>query len=100
MDWIFPLIVGWCGTGWPHRFWPKGGGGGGGFDPDNPWPVNCPMCGGIVASLGALVIDILVLPHVGDVGIFGRGLVDFAGGAFASGIVGGLVGMMRGNRAG
>ena len=99
MDWIFPLIVGWCGTGWPHRFWPKWGGTGGGFDPDNPWPTNCIVCGGLIASLGALVIDMAVMPHMADAGIFGRALVDFAGGA-ASGIVGGAIGMVRGNRAG
>ena len=54
MEYFLVAIAGWCGTGWPIRFpgVPIGGGG-----PDDPWPDNCPPCGGVISGvLGAEVI--------------------------------------------
>lgn len=95
MDWIIPAIIGWCGTKWPWRF-PGGSGGGGGFDPDNPWPPNCPQCGAVIGALSAvLVVNVLRVP-LADAGIIGTTIVSLAAGKVGSDIVGTVVGLFRG----
>ena len=100
MDWIIPALIGWCGTYWPRRLPFPVGGGGGGFDPDNPWPPNCIVCGGIIGSLGAVIINILVGPIIAEAGFFASALTSFAAGSAINGLVGGLVGMIRGKTSG
>lgn len=97
MQWLLLAIIGWCGTGWPWHFW--GGGGGGGTDPDNPWPIHCPACGGIIGSLSAVVIYPLVSNLVADAGFTGLVVTAFAAGSFGNGLVGGIVRMVRGKSA-
>jgi hypothetical protein len=97
MDWIIPAVIGWCGTYWPIRLrFPPGGGGGGGFDPDNPWPPNCAVCGGIIGSIAAVIINILVGPIIREAGFFAMAVTAFAAGSAANGLIGGIVGMIRG----
>jgi hypothetical protein len=97
IDWLVPAIIGWCGTGWPFPF-PRGGGtggGGGGFDPDNPWPPNCPMCGGVIGAISAIVINSLVGEHFASAGFLGMVLISFAAGSVGNSLVGGIVGLFR-----
>jgi len=92
MDWLVYALIGWCGTGWPRRF---PGGTGGGFDPDNPWPPNCPMCGGVIGAIAALVVNYLVGPQFASNGFFAMALISFAAGSVGNSLVGGIVGMAR-----
>jgi hypothetical protein len=92
IDWLVPAIIGWCGTGWPFRF-PRGGGGG--FDPDNPWPPNCPMCGGVIGAISAIVINSLVGEHFASAGFLGTVVISFAAGSVGNSLVGGIVGLFR-----
>ncbi|MEQ1687467.1 MAG: hypothetical protein ABL874_02715, partial [Sphingopyxis sp.] len=89
--------IGWCGTKWPWR-WPGGsGGGGGGFDPDNPWPPNCPMCGGIVGAISAVVVNELLHGSVlATSGILATTVISLAAGKVGSDIVNTAMGMFRG----
>jgi hypothetical protein len=96
MEYIIPFIVGWCGTGWPWRF--HGPIGGGGTDPDNPWPDNCPMCGGILGGIAAIVLEIVLRQQLADVGFGGHLAIDFFAGSFAVSLVGGAMRLMGGNR--
>ena len=96
MQWLLLAIIGWCGTGWPRRF--PGGGGGGGFDPDNPWPPNCWVCGGIIGAVSAVVIYPLVASQLVDAGFLGLAVTAFTAGYAGNGLVGGIVGMVRGNK--
>jgi hypothetical protein len=99
MDWILPVIVGWCGTGFPFKWW--GGRGGGGFDPDWPWPPNCWVCWGVLGAVISVVIDPIVRPQVADGGVFARIVVDFLAAGAGSTLVSGLYGMVAGKgRAG
>jgi len=99
MDWLVIAIIGWCGTGWPRRF-PGGGGTGGGFDPDNPWPPNCPMCGGVIGAVAALVVNYAVGAHFANAGFIGMAIISFAAGSVGNSLIGGLVGMARGGSRG
>ena len=92
MDWLISGIIGWCGTGWPRRF--HGGGGGGGGDPD-PWPPNCPMCGGIIGARSAIVINQIVAGHIAGGGFFATAVISFAAGYVGNSLIGGIVGLMR-----
>ena len=92
MQWLLLAIIGWCGTGWPWHF---RGGGGSGNDPDNPWPPNCWVCGGIIGSLSAIVIYPMVSSLVTDAGFTGMVVTAFAAGSFGNSLVGGVVGMIR-----
>ena len=97
MDWLIPALIGWCGTYWPWRFRvPPGSGGGGGFDPDNPWPPNCWVCGGIIGAISAVVVFPLTQAALGDAGILGTTIVSLAAGKVGSDIVGNIVGLIRG----
>ena len=96
MNFIIPFIVGWCGTGWPWRFpWPRGGGG---TDPGDPWPDNCPMCGGIIGGIAAVVLEIILQNQLADVGFGARLAVDFFAGSFAASLIGGVARLATGNR--
>ena len=94
ITWLIPAIIGWCGTYWPRRF-PPVGGGGGGFDPDNPWPPNCPVCGGIVGALSAILVNIVVGPQIAEAGFVGLAVTSLAAGSFGNNLVGGIVGLIR-----
>lgn len=94
MQWLLLAIIGWCGTGWPWRF--GGRGGGTSPDPDNPWPPNCWVCGGLIGSLSAIVIYPMVSTLVADAGFTGMVVTAFAAGSFGNSLVGGIVGMVRG----
>ena len=98
MDWILAGIVGWCGTGWPRRF-PGGGGGGGGFDPDNPWPPNCPMCSGFLGIIGGIVTYAVLGQHFASAGMLGTVALAFFGGSFAADVVN-TVAMQMGGKKG
>jgi hypothetical protein len=101
MDWLIPAIVGWCGTGWPWR-WPLPSGGGGGFDPDNPWPPNCPMCGLITKLAGALVAVLVVRALAGNElvnGLAAVTVVSLAAGKVGGDVVNAVGGMFRGKTA-
>ena len=98
MNFILPFIVGWCGTGWPWRI-PIPRGGGGGTDPDNPWPDNCPVCGGILGGIAAIILEVVLAGQLANVGFGGHLAVDFFAGSFAVGLVRGITGMMGGNRS-
>jgi hypothetical protein len=87
MDWLIPAIIGWCGTQWPWRWRFPGGGGGGGFDPDNPWPTNCPMCGLITDIAGAVVAVLVVRAVAGTELVSGLAAVTIV--SLAAGKVGG-----------
>lgn len=92
MDWLITGFIGWCGTGWPIRFW--GGGGGGGLD--DYWPPHCWVCGGLVGFVSAiLVARIAGVPA--DAGFIGSAIVAFAAGSVGNTIVGGAVRLMRGS---
>ena len=101
MDWLIPAIIGWCGTGWPWRF-PIPSGGGGGFDPDNPWPPNCPMCGLIPKFAGAL-LAVLVIRELGGIifvsGSFGLTIISLGAGKVGADVVNAIGGMIGGNKA-
>jgi hypothetical protein len=90
---VIAAIVGWCGTGWPIRF-PRGGGGGGGFDPDNPWPPNCPMCGQIIGAISAVILVAVLGPSFEGSGLFGLVTLSFFAGSFGSNLVGNLRGLV------
>ncbi|HEX6741090.1 MAG TPA: hypothetical protein VF079_04765 [Sphingomicrobium sp.] len=98
MDWLIPAIIGWCGTGWRPRIPGIGGGVPGGTDPDNPWPPNCWVCGGIIGALAAVVLDPVYAPMLQDAGFLGRAVMAFGTGFVANQIVGGAVGMVRGRK--
>lgn len=91
MDWLIPAIVGWCGTGWPWR-WPfvPSGTGGGGFDPDNPWPPNCPVCG-LITRLGGAAVSIFAANALAGneltSGLLGTVVVSLAAGKVGGDIV-------------
>jgi len=93
MEWILPAIIGWCGTRWPIHF---GGGGGGGFDPDNPWPPNCPVCGPIIGAISAVILVAVIGSQYKEAGFLGTVAISFFGGNFGSNLVGSIVGMARG----
>ena len=96
MDFVIPFIVGWCGTGWPwHPRIPGGGGGGGG---DDPWPINCIVCGRILGGIAAVILEMVLARQLANAGFGGHLAVDFFAGSFAVTLVGGLLGMMSGNR--
>lgn len=95
MDWLVYAIIGWCGTGWPFRFPFGGGTGGGGTDPDNPWPPNCAICGGVIGAIAALVIYYVVGPQFASNGFFAMAAISFAAGSVGNSLVGGIVGMAR-----
>lgn len=93
MDWLIPALIGWCGTGWPWRIpIPRGGGG---TDPDNPWPDNCPMCGGIIGALSAVLVVILLQRNAFIDNVAGLTIVSLAAGKVGSDIVGTVLGMAR-----
>jgi hypothetical protein len=95
MDWLIPAIIGWCGTGWPWR-WRFPGGGGGGFDPDNPWPPNCAVCGLITDIAGAVVAVLVVQALAGNElvsGLAGITIVSLAAGKVGGDIVNAIGGM-------
>ena len=94
MDWLVYALIGICGTGWPRRF-PGGGGGGGGFDPDNPWPPNCPMCGAVIGAISAVVVIYLAGAQFANAGFFGLALISFAAGSAGNTLVGGIVRLFR-----
>jgi hypothetical protein len=94
IDLLVPAIIGWCGTGWPRHF-PGGGPTGGGFDPDNPWPPNCPMCGGVIGAISAVVIYSLVGAQFANAGFIGMAIISFAAGSVGNSLVGGIVGLFR-----
>ena len=90
---VLAAIVGWCGTGWPFRF-PRGTGGGGGFDPDNPWPPNCPMCGQLIGAISAVILVAVLETTIAGSGLVGLVTVSFFAGSFGSNLVGNLRGLM------
>src|SRR5258708_36216858 len=96
MNWLLPIIVGWCGTGWPFKCW--GGRGGGGFDPDWPWPPNCWVCGGLLGAISAGIVDPMIMSQFNDAGLGGRIAVDFFAGGFGRTVIGGLYGLVGGKR--
>jgi hypothetical protein len=99
MGYLIAFIVGWCGTYWPRRFGPIGGGsGGGGVDPGDPWPPNCPMCGAIIGGFGALIFEAAVGARIGETFFEDTALWFFVG-AFASSLVGGLLALGGRGRA-
>lgn len=97
MQWLLLAIVGWCGTGWPWYF--RFGKGGGGIDPVDPWPINCPPCGGVIGAISAIVIYPLVSNLVAEAGFTGLVVTAFAAGSFGNGLIGGIVGMIRGGHS-
>ena len=94
MEWLVYAIIGYCGTRWPRRF-PGGGGTGGGFDPDDPWPPNCPMCGGIIGAISAVVVIYLAGAQFANAGFFAMAVISFAAGVVGDSLIGGVVGMAR-----
>lgn len=89
---IIAAIVGWCGTGWPFRL--RGPvGGGGGFDPDNPWPPNCPMCDQLVGAISAVIIVAVLGSAIASAGLAGLIAVSFFAGSFGANLVGNLRGL-------
>jgi len=97
MNFILPFIVGWCGTGWPLRF--RGSRGTGGFDPDFPWPDNCPPCAGFIGGVAAIVFEFLLVREMANVGFGGHLAVDFFVGSFAVSLIGGVVGLTSRSKA-
>jgi hypothetical protein len=95
MDFIIPFITGWCGTGWPFRFH---GSSGGGFDPDFPWPDNCPPCAGFIGGVAAIILEMVLARQLANVGFGGHLAVDFLAGSFAVSLIGGVVRLTSGNR--
>ncbi len=91
--WILAAIFGWCGTGWPRHFF--GGSGGGGFDPEFPWPPNCPVCGGIIGAISAIVINVLIGPSIVGDGFFAQAATFFAAGYAGNSLVGSVAGLAR-----
>ena len=90
---LIVAIVGWCGTGWPHRF-PGGGGGG---DPEPGWPDKwCPMCGGIVGAVSAVILVAVLGSAVESAGLGGLIAFSFFAGSFGNSLVGNIAGMARG----
>ena len=85
MDFLLAAIVGWCGTGWPIRF--PSVGGGGGVEPGD-WPPNCPMCGGIVGSLSAILVVYIFGATYASAGLLGTVTLAFFGGSFGSQFLG------------
>ena len=88
---LIAAFVGWCGTGWPRR-WPIVGTGGGGVEPGD-WPPNCPMCGGIVAAISAVILVAVLGPAAETAGLGGLIALSFFAGSFGSSLVGGIRGM-------
>ena len=104
IDWLVPAIIGWCGTGWPRHFYPPGPSRffppgpttpSGGFDPDNPWPPNCPFCGGVIGAISAIVINSMIGDHFASAGFLGMVVISFAAGSVGNSLVGGIVGLFR-----
>jgi hypothetical protein len=87
---ILAAIIGWCGTGWPIRF-PRVGGGGG-IEPGD-WPPNCPMCGGIVGAISAVILVAVIGSSFESSGMIGLAVVAFFGGSFGSSVIAGIRGM-------
>ena len=87
---VLAAIAGGCGTYWPRR-WPGGTGGGGGFDPDNPWPPNCRVCGLIVGAISAVILVAVLETTIASSGLFGLLAVSFLTGSFGSNFIGGLL---------
>ncbi|TMJ00038.1 MAG: hypothetical protein E6G97_20855 [Alphaproteobacteria bacterium] len=92
-NYLIAAFVGWCGTGWPIRF-PRVGGGGG-VEPGD-WPPNCPMCGGIVAAISAVILVAILGPAAESAGLIGLATISFFAGSFGSNFVGGIRGMASG----
>lgn len=92
MEWLIYAVFGWCGTNWPWH--PRGGGNGGGGD--DPWPINCPMCGGLIGAVAAVLIYPQVSAGLVDAGFIGMAVTNMAIGGAVSGLVRGVLGMVRG----
>ena len=89
MDWLIPFIVGWCGTV-PIRWkFPPGGGGPGGGG-DDPWPPNCPQCVAVLGGIAAVVLEIILRPQLGEMGLGTRMTFDFFAGMFAASALSGI----------
>jgi hypothetical protein len=90
MEYALAAIIGWCGTGWPIRF---PGGGGGGWDPSDPWPDNCPVCGMIIGAIAGVVIWAVIGPEIAGEGLAEILVLSFFGGSFGSSLVRGITGL-------
>ena len=97
MGYFLAFIVGWCGTYWPRRFPPIGGGGPGPRDPSDPWPPNCPMCGPLIGGIAALIFEAAVGAEIGRT-FFEDVAAWFFVGAFAASAVGSLMSLGGRNR--
>lgn len=86
MEYALAALAGWCGTGWPIRF--PGTGGGGGWDPDQPWPDNCPPCGLVIGAISGVIIwAVLGRDMAADGGVFAIAGLGFLGGSFGLSLV-------------
>ena len=88
MEYFLAFMVGWCGTYWPRRFpFPVGPGP---WDPNDPWPPGCEVCGPILGGLAAVVLEAVFGREVGT-GLIEDSVLWFFAGAFGSSLVGGLM---------
>ena len=95
MEWLLIGLLGWCGND-ILRFRPPRGTGGGGFDPDNPWPPNCIVCGGLIGALTALLVLPVLNASIASAGFAGVVVASLAAGRVGGDIVGNIVGLIRG----
>lgn len=72
------FMFGWVGGYWPKR-----------WDPDDPWPPNCPVCGALLGGIAAIILEAFGKPAA--TGLFEHAVLDFFVGAFAATLVGGLL---------
>ena len=76
------FMFGWVGGSWTRR-----------WDPDDPWPPNCWVCGGILGGIAAVILEAVGNP--GANGLIEHAVLDFFVGAFAATLVGGLLGLAK-----
>jgi len=85
MDYLIPFIFGWCGGVIIIVIRPF------------PWPrpgPDCIVCGGILGSLGAIILEQIARPAIVNPAFGDRALFDLAAGFAVASAVRGLVSLI------
>ena len=87
--WIIAAVFGgWGGSWW--RF-------GEGWERNPPWCLPCLV---FLGALSAIVINVLIGQELGNLSFFDRALLSFGSGVAGTTLIGGVLDLARGNKAG
>ena len=89
MIYLVLAVAGWVGGGWGYP------------NPDDPDSPMCPVCGRVIGVVAAIIYYMVLKNMLGaDNSFFTLSVVGVLGGAAGASLVGGLMGMARGKKAG